>query len=225
MALGLVLVAVYFWDKQKTLFPFKQVEVTPALSQLGSEQQQQLKPVLNRYLGQSFWQVDLLQLQSELVRLEWVRSATVTRQWPDTLSIKLIFQTPVARWNENGLINCAGQVFYPLDLTPYLNLVQLQGRDENAAEVLSHLVQFQQQLDKLRMKIQSLQLRDSGVWEVRLLSGKTLVMDREQALSRLERFVMAYPKVEKSYLKVAQGFDLRYSNGFIVKKKVATQTQ
>jgi len=175
--------------------------------------------VLRRYLGQSFWQVDLLQLQAEVMRLEWVRRSEVSRHWPGILRVRLTFQTPVARWNDQGLINDAGQVYYPLKITPYLNLVQLRGRDHQAEEVLKHLVQFQQQLDRLALKIQSLHLKDSGIWEVDLVNGQRLVIDREQALSRLERFVQAYPKVKKSYLDLAQGFDLRYSNGFILKKK------
>ncbi|GAB6035358.1 cell division protein FtsQ/DivIB [Galenea microaerophila] len=226
LLLGLVLAALYFWDKQKTLFPLKHTEVVPTENQLTTAQRQQLMPILKRALGQSFWQVDLLQLQSDLTRLEWVRSVVVTRQWPDTLQVKLHLQTPVARWNRNGLINDAGQVYYPLNLQPYLDLVQLQGQDKDAAEVLKHLVQFQQRLNALGMQIQSLQLKESGVWDIHLVNGQTLVVDRAHAMSRLQRFVQAYPKVEKSSLKVAQGFDLRYSNGFIIQKKtIKDQTE
>ncbi len=208
---------VYLWDKQNTLFPLKKVVTEP--SALQPEQQKQFQQVVKPYLGDSFWQVDLLQLQSDLARLEWVRSAAVSRFWPDTLKVRLVLQKPVVRWNENGLVNDAGQVFYPLDISPFENLVRLKGEDADAAEVLKALVVFQQRLQPLGMKIAQLELAPSGIWKITLLDGRTLVADREKGAEELRRFALAYPKVEKSYLKVAQGFDLRYSNGFIIKQQ------
>ena len=223
LAVIVLLGGVYLWDQQNTLFPLKKVVTDPATLQ--SEQQKQLQQVVKPYLGDSFWQVDLSQLRSAIVRLEWVRGADIRRLWPDTLHIKLTLQKPVARWNENGLINDAGQVFYPTDLAPFKNLVQLRGKDAEAEEVLKALVSFQLCLQPLGRQIAQLTLAPSGVWKITLVNGQTLIADKEKGLEEMQRFVRAYPKLEKSYLKVAQGFDLRYSNGFIVKLKASEKPE
>jgi cell division protein FtsQ len=210
---------LYSWDVKQTLFPIKQIEWSP---QVDPAQTAEIEKVVALYKGQSFWQADLLTLQSNLVRLEWVRSASISRVWPETLKIQLVLQKPVARWGERGLVNEVGQVFYPLDIAPYENLVALNGEEVNAPEVLKALVAFQAILQPLDFKIKTLSQMPSGDWKIELLSGKVIWLGEKDAKHSLQRFVLAYPKVAKSERKLAHGFDLRYSNGFSIYKSEKT---
>ena len=45
------------------------------------------------------------------MRMEWrFDNAVVTRQWPDTLLIKIVEQQPIARWNSQDFLNLRGEI-------------------------------------------------------------------------------------------------------------------
>ncbi len=55
--------------------------------------------------------VDLAAVQRAVEQLPWVDSATVDRQWPRALSIRVVEQVAAARWGANGLLNTRGELF------------------------------------------------------------------------------------------------------------------
>jgi cell division protein FtsQ len=55
--------------------------------------------------------VDLAAVRRAVEQLPWVDSATVERQWPRALSIRVVEQVPAARWGANGLLNTRGELF------------------------------------------------------------------------------------------------------------------
>ena len=55
--------------------------------------------------------VDLAAVRRAVEQLPWVDSATVERQWPRALSIRVVEQVAAARWGANGLLNTRGELF------------------------------------------------------------------------------------------------------------------
>lgn len=218
LALSFVFLVVLIWfvsyQEMNSDRPVDSYQLTSELKQLTPEE---VDKVLAPYLGDSFWGVELNKIQSDLVRLDWVSQAVVKRSWPDQLTIHIEEQVPVARWGENGLINHKGEVFFPRTLDGFEKFVKLEGRIENVRELLLKLAAFQAHLDKLEWNISTLKERASGVWELKLLNGATMVLDRGDEAHKLERFVVTYPLLQKNYRKSALVYDLRYSNGFAIK--------
>ena len=213
--LGLLLgLAWLLSQKQSPLYqPIKSYQLTSTIQQVS---QQELDAVIEPYLGHSFWDIPLDELQADLVRLDWILDASVKRKWPNLLFVAVEEQTAVARWHDHGLVNRMGEVFFPTELTGFENLVQLNGKLEASAKILKGLAVFQQQLAPLEMMVARLSLSSDGVWRIQTLNGVTVVVDDANHVSKIDRFVRAHPQIESELRNSASVYDLRYSNGFIV---------
>lgn len=62
-----------------------------------------------------YFNVDVERVREVVEHLPWVSEASVRRVWPDTLSVSVVEQKPVAISKEVGLINAQGDVFKPLN--------------------------------------------------------------------------------------------------------------
>ena len=192
--------------------PINEYKLVSPLKQLSEAE---VHNIIRPHLGRSFWEIPLDKIQAELVRMDWVESAEVRRKWPDQLYIAISEQKPVARWNKDGLINGLGKVFFPSDLNGFDDYVQLEGQLAQSPYILEKFVWLQTQFDTIDKVIAHLTLQND-VWRIKLLNGTSVVVDTEHFRAKIERFIRAYPKVDKTLRKSAQSYDLRYSNGFII---------
>lgn len=187
-------------------------------SQLQQLQRSQVDKVVQPYLGQSFWKLDLDKLHAQIVRLDWVYHATVSRHWPSQLEIVIEEQKPVVRWGQDGLLNKNGDIFYPNNISAYQNLVELKGEDAQSKTLLEHLVVFQKIFSKLGWTISKLVISPDSIWKIEFLKHPEVVLDHKDWQHKLDRFVRAYPQIKTSLRKNARLYDLRYSNGFAIKQ-------
>lgn len=199
-------------------FPIESYHVSSALTQV---QPEELDAVLQEYLGHSFWDLPLLEIQAKLMRLDWVVSATVSRVWPSRLNIHVVEQHPVARWGNNGLINQNGDVFYPSSLAGFENLVVLDGDLQFAVRITQRFADLmalfeQAQLHQQPMAIESLKLKDNFVWELKVYQGPALIFSENAWQAQIDRFLLAYPKVPDNLRNSTHQYDLRYSNGLAI---------
>lgn len=210
---GLVAVVWLMTQKNSPLYqPIKSYELVSPVNQVSKAE---LDEVVSQYFDLSFWNIPLSKIQGDLTRFDWIKSAEVKRQWPDLLFVSITEQKPVARWNEDGLINGYGEVFFPKQFAEYSNLVQLEGELDHATNILQKLSELQSQFDELEMLVSKLSYMDQ-VWRISILDGPEIVVDTEAFENKIERFVRAYPQVEEELRKSARIYDLRYSNGFII---------
>ena len=210
-----VTVALVWLMTQKNSPLYQPIKSIQLISDTNQVSRKEIDEAVAPYLGLSFWKIPLHKIQADLTRLDWIKSAEVKRQWPNLLYISFTEQKPVARWNESGLINTLGQVFFPKSITEFENLVQLQGELDDSSAILSQLVFLQKQFDQLDMLVAELSYYDQ-VWRISVLDGPEIVVDSELFEKKIVRFVRAYPKVDLELRKSARIYDLRYSNGFII---------
>ncbi|MCF6299370.1 MAG: cell division protein FtsQ/DivIB [Thiomicrorhabdus sp.] len=203
-----------FTDKNAPLF--KPIEHYQFAGEFTYVKPKELNQVLGRYLGHSFWAVELDVIQSELMRLDWVNQALVKRRWPNQLYVVIEEQTPFARWSDVGLVTQDGEVFYPKNREGFEHLVQVKGEPSESKKILATLETFQQELSKIDFSIDSLTHEMDGVWRVELLNGSKIILDSKESAHAISRFTLAYPQLAESLRKSPQVYDLRYSNGFIV---------
>ena len=192
--------------------PIENYQLTSPVQQLSRAETDR---VIGPYLGSSFWDIELDTIQAELVRLDWVLSAQVKRKWPNHLYISIQEQIPVARWNQDGLINGYGHVFFPSDIQGFTNLVRLNGRLDQSQFILQEFIQMQALLERVSLSTSQLSY-ENGVWLIQVLNGSEIIVDSTESRSKIERFVRALPEMDKTLRSSAQVYDLRYSNGFIV---------
>ena len=183
-------------------------------------------------IGGSMLRTDLNQVKEVVRQVEWVRDADVRRRFPGTLEIQIEEHKPFARWqysndeadtDQSLLVNSFGEVFAAgtEDRLPLLS-----GPPDSAREVMTQWVAFGKQLEALgnastELRLAELRLSPRRAWQLKLENGSTLELGRNDAATRLARFVRAYPKVPALQLASAR-VDLRYQSGLAVRGMFAT---
>ncbi|MBN2646165.1 MAG: cell division protein FtsQ/DivIB [Thiotrichales bacterium] len=186
---------------------------------LNEVEKEDVDRVLQPYLGRSFWDLPIEEVQVRLTQLDWVAQAEVTRVWPDKLAVHLLEQKPVARWGLGGLINQQGQVFFPYNLDAYRDLIVLDGDLQDSKAVLQRWVELSPLFAEQQIPLKGLASLPGKVWQISLLNGQEIRVEDADWQGQLQRFFQVYPQIPEALRNSAQSFDLRYSNGFVIGKK------
>ena len=151
-ALGLLAYGAASWVVAQPWFALRSIEVKTPVAHVTEAQ---IRLVAERQVRGTFFTVDLEGVRNSLEKLPWVREARVERRWPDTLVVSLTEHVPLARWNDNALINQAGEVFVAAVST---HLPRLSGPEDSSAEVVAAYRRHRAVLAPLGMTIDELRL-------------------------------------------------------------------
>ncbi len=177
-----------------------------------------LQDVVNGYAGRSFFDVDVRDIRAKVEARPWIKRAEVKRLWPDGLQITLVEQRPVARWGKNGLLNEQGDVFYPQQHSHGMDaLPQLEGVAGREHAMLRRMQEINELLIPIDASVTRLVQDSRGAWRLSLDSGIDLVLGRQSAMQRLQRFVRFYPRLLMDDTVQIVEVDMRYGNGFVVR--------
>ncbi|MGO0308018.1 cell division protein FtsQ/DivIB [Endozoicomonas acroporae] len=189
--------------------PIARVEVHAGFEYLSREQ---VEGVLQPHLQDRFFALDLRQMQQVLMAMPWIKTASVRRQWPDSVQVSLTEQQPVARWGNSALISNEGEVFAPEDIAGFSAMPVLDGPEELAVEVMQQYLAISQLLRPMGLRLTMLKRSNSGSW--RFTIGHVEVnIGRDRRMERLQRFVRLYhARLEPRWDQVKR-VDLRYLNG------------
>jgi cell division protein FtsQ len=214
------------WVVAQPWFALRNIEVKTPVAHVTETQ---IRLVAERQVRGTFFTVDLDSVRNSLEKLPWVREARVERRWPDTLVVSLVEHVPLARWNDNALVNEAGDVFVA---AVDIRLPRLIGPEDSSAEVVAAYRRHQAALAPLGMTIRELRLSPRRAWRMQLESGMQLALGREQTDARLARFVALYPRLFEAQPSASETaaqiaapataaapltVDLRYPDGFAVR--------
>lgn len=114
----------------------------------------------------TFMTQDVNIIQSQIERLPWIKQASVRKQWPDELKIHLVEYVPIARWNDQHMVDVEGNSFsVPADRTSKQNLPMLYGPEGSENEVLQGYRDMGQVLakNKFTLKVAAMTARRSAV--------------------------------------------------------------
>jgi cell division protein FtsQ len=197
------------------LFPLRTVSVVGDLHHVTGDA---IRAGLAGRVSGNFFAANLDALRGAIEQIPWVRRAAVRRQWPDLVQVRIEEQVPIARWNDKGLVNKYGELFAGDADTP---LPLLEGPPGSESLVAARYAVFRALLAPLGTDLVELALSPRHAWQIKLASGATLELGREQprepAEVRLERFVAAYPQIVAALGQPVEHVDLRYPNGFAVR--------
>lgn len=178
-----------------------------------------LEQVVANQITKGFFEVDVEAVRSASRALPWVRDASVRRVWPDSLHVAIVEREPVARWNDEALMEADGTLFQPHGQAVALNFPRLYGPAQSEREVLDAYDRFRAALGPLGGGIDSLRLVERGGWRVVLVNGTTLVLAEGQDAATMKRFARAAGKEIAEHLDQIEQVDLRYAGGFAVRLK------
>ncbi|EOC1566671.1 cell division protein FtsQ [Cronobacter dublinensis] len=168
----------------------------------------------------TFMTQDVNIIQNQIERLPWIKQASVRKQWPDELKIHLVEYVPIARWNDQHMIDTDGTAFsVPADRASKQNLPLLYGPEGSENEVLQGYRAMGQVLAKDKFTLKDAAMTARRSWQVTLSNDIKLNLGRDDTMKRLERFVELYPVLQQQAQtdgKRISYVDLRYDSGAAV---------
>ena len=193
-------------------FPFRKLHIEGELSASdAAELRQTLAPLTRR----GFFATDLHQAQAALSTLPWVAHAEVRKRWPDEIDVKVVAQRPFAYWGKSQLVSDKGLLFPRQDgMALPKGMPQLDGDPRNVADVLALYAKSRELFAVAGIGVNALTQDRRGSWSMALSDGTQVIVGRNDAEARIERFAGLMPRLVAQQGRPLQRADLRYTNGF-----------
>ena len=178
---------------------------------------QQVRQLAAPLLDSGFFATDPDRIRQAVAALPWVAHVEVRKQWPDQVRIRFSEHQPVARWNDNALINRHGKVFRVPDAAELVDLPALSGPAGSEAQVLEFYLQARKRLLGAGLHLRDLHLSRRGSWLLLLDDDARVTIGKERPQQHLDRFADGSLQMAASHPGGFISADLRYSNGFAVR--------
>ncbi len=217
LAVVLTLYAMLFVLVHLPIFPIREVKVD---GQLAHVNRAQIKLIVAKHLKGNFFTLDLEKTRDAFEKLPWARNVSVRRRWPDKLDVVIEEHQALARWGNIALVNTHGELF---QAATEADLPVFYGPGDGVMEVTKNYGNYSQILNKADIKIAQVTLSPRRAWEIKTNKGLLIALGREEMDARLSKFAAAY-KSTLSQLNVKVLYaDLRYPNGFAVRRPVSVK--
>lgn len=214
LALPVVVVLLWAWSafEPDTVLPINSVQIEGEFRYLKRDD---LQRTAMPHVQGGFFSLDLQQVRDALLVLPWVEDATVRRQWPDGLRIRVMEKQPAAWWADGRLLSSHGVLFVPGKIGA-LALPKLDGPEGLEKNLLQELGNMQTDLASTGQQIQMIRVDARRSWTLVMASGLELRLGREDEHVRLQRFVDVYATHIQSKVEQIKHIDMRYTNGLSV---------
>ena len=207
------------WLSDPARFPLSTVEITGDLDHVDRTALE--RRLLPAAVG-GFFSVDVAAVSLAARDEPWVKRALVRRVWPDKLVVEIVGHRAIARWGKDGLLSDSGEVFAVAGPLPD-DLPALSGPDGAAPRrVFADYERFSRLLDGLP-PVRAVRQEARGAWQIGLANGLTVIVGRKDVAARLKRFAAVYKSRLAGVAPPIDSVDLRYSDGFAVRFKPASE--
>lgn len=209
-----MLYAALFAVVHLPIFPLREVKVDGDLSHVNREQ---IKLIVAKHLKGNFFTLDLVTARNAFEKLPWARNVSLRRRWPDKLEVVIEEHEALARWGTIALVNTHGELFHAASGS---DLPMFYGPGDGVIEVAEQYGEYSKTLKKANINIASLALTPRRAWEITTTDGMVVELGRVEMRPRLEKFVSVYRNTIASLNMKVTYADLRYPNGFAVRRPV-----
>ena len=214
LSVVLMLYALLFAVVHLPIFPIREVKVDGQLAHVNREQ---IKLIVAKHLKGNFFTLDLEKTRDAFEKLPWARNVSVRRRWPDKLDVMIEEHQALARWGNIALVNTHGELF---QAATDGELPVFYGPGDGVMEVTTNYGAYSQVMNMANIKIAQVSLSPRRAWEIKTDKGLVIALGREEMQTRLAKFTRAYQST-LSQLNVNVAYaDLRYPNGFAVRRPV-----
>jgi cell division protein FtsQ len=226
LPLVLVVLVVAGWQLYKhipaEIMPIDNVKIEGTFVHLSKEDiQLQLKQVLTG----DYFTADIEAVRTSLLSLPWVQDATIRRQWPSTLQIRIVERQAVAYWSDDSLLSDTGELFRPEHISKEMQIPVINGPEGLHHKVWGFLVSLHTELSALGLDVNKLELDERRSWSMLLSNGVVLQLGRNDTQRRMQRFVKVFSMQNAPKLDDIKYIDLRYPNGFAMKNKTSQEKE
>jgi cell division protein FtsQ len=212
LSLVVMLYAVLYAVVHLPIFPLREVKVDGQLNHVSREQ---VQLIVAKHLKGNFFTLDLVKARSAFEKLPWARKVSVRRRWPDRLEVMIEEHQALARWSSVALVNQQGELFHAASGS---DLPVFYGPNDGVIEVASQYDAFNKVLKTANLEIALLALTPRRAWQITTNNGIVIELGRVDMQPRLEKFASVYISTIAGLNKKITYADLRYPNGFAVRK-------
>jgi len=189
--------------------------------------QAQIQKMVEPLLSGGFISLDLQKIRDGLEQHPWIEEASISRQWPDSLVIRLVEEVPIARWGDSAFLNHRGERLEIGDNSMLSHLPLLEGVERSERQMMRSYRQMAQMLQPAELRIAALKRDARDAWRLTLTNDLELVIGRDQIIEKMRRFLLVWDQHLKARATEVGWVDIRYDNGVAVQwvKKPAQQAQ
>ena len=206
----------YQWIQDPQNMTIKSVEIKGGLKILDKTA---LQPVIEPYTRTNLYLLNTSALEKAIESNSWVRSASMTKVWPDKLIVKIVEQTPVAFWGKKEMLAENGAIIKASLNKKDVELPMLFSPNDKGRNMAKGFLKIRNWMKGFPLKMVEFKEDMRGSWQIKLENGMTLKIGRDQQEKRLRRFMVGYKQSLIEVIDKISVVDLRYTNGFAVKWK------
>lgn len=176
-----------------------------------------LRGVLQLKKGDSLFAADPWLIKRRLETLPWVRSATVERRYPGTLTVRLVERNPVARYRDGGsvlLVDDTGMVIPVAPEKDHDSLILLTGA--GASEASPALLTLLEDDTTLARRITAATRHGNRRWDLVFDSGAVLRLPEGYERAAWAKFV-ALDREHNFIARGAVSFDMRLLDRIVIR--------
>ncbi|CUX96329.1 Cell division protein FtsQ [Candidatus Gullanella endobia] len=159
-------------------------------------------------------------IHQQIKRMPWIKKISVCKRWPDELKIHFLEYVPIARWNDQYLLDSSSQVFSaPSERISNHPILMLYGPEGSEREILNEYRIMNEMLMTTKFQIKSVSMSARHSWQLTLRDGIKLELGRDDRAKRLKRFIRIYPILLQQAIndnKRISYIDMRYKSGLAV---------
>ena len=219
-----------------TVLPLEHIEVAGELKFLDKNE---ITAQVKNSISGGYFSADLHSVRENLMQNPWVKNVSLRRQWPESITVTIEEQAPVAYWNKGSYINASGEVFTPPVIDRGLNLPVLNGPEGHHDNVWKFMNVLYQEMALLDVEVVRLDLDDRRAWQLVISTNIDdayeddisrdaaqtnnnidVKLGRFETEKRLKRFIRILPALAVTHHAagdIIETIDMRYPNGFAVK--------
>lgn len=213
----------FFWENEvRPAYPIRYVRIEGSLVNLDEGQ---FTGAIRPLVRAGWFHLDLAAIEGVARSFAWVDSVRVTRQWPDTVVVRLREHHPIARWNENGLLSDRGMRFSPPSLEGFPDLPRLYGNEGQQHAMIEVWRKLNELFRHRDWRVTMLLSNSRQSWTARLSDGKELIIGRQDPVAAVERLLVLLPELGPRQIAAIKKVDLRYRNGFAVVWRFQPETE
>lgn len=218
--LVLIVIVVAGWQLSDhipdVIMPIDSVQIEGRFEHLS---QDDIRHKLEQELAGDYFTADIAALRTALLSMPWVQDASIRRQWPSTIHIRVVEKQPVAYWSNDSLMSDRGELFKPGSINSKMQMPVIMGPDGLHHKVWKFLVMLHTELSGLGLDVQTLVLDERRSWSMLLSNGVEVQLGRNDTEKRLQRFIKVFSMQNAPNIDDIEYIDLRYPNGFAMRGK------
>jgi cell division protein FtsQ len=200
------------------IMPIDKVQIEGAFVHLSQED---IRNQLKQALTGDYFTADIEAIRNALLLLPWVQDASIRRQWPSTLQIRITEKQAVAYWSDDSLLSDRGDLFKPEQVERDMQIPHIKGPEGLHHKVWAFLVRLHAELSGLGLDVDRLVLDERRSWSMLLSNGVELQLGRNDTETRIQRFIRVFSMQNAPNIDDVEYIDLRYPNGFALKNKAS----